>query len=73
MLDKARSALYEEAPSERDFSSIVFAMNSEQIEYAKKRIREFRRSLVQDLEAFPNKDKVFYLSMNMFSLTDGAE
>lgn len=73
MLEKARSALYEQNVATRDFTSIVFAMNSEQVEHAKKRIRDFRRSLVQELESIPGKDRVFYLSMNMFSLTEDAQ
>jgi hypothetical protein, TIGR02147 len=70
MLEKSREALLHQEPSERDFTSMVFAMDSEQLEYAKKKMRDFRRTLVQELDAFPRKDKVYYLSMNMFSLTE---
>ena len=70
MLAKSRQALLEKDPTERDFTSMVFAMDSDQLEYAKKKLRDFRRTLVQELDAFPRKDKVYYLSMNMFSLTE---
>lgn len=70
MLEKARIALQEQPIQKRDFSSVVFAMNANQMEYAKQRIQEFRRSLVKELEGIPGKDSVYCLSVNMFSLTE---
>lgn len=70
MLGKAQEALHKQSIDQREFSSMVFAMNSNQLAYAKEKLREFRRSLVKELESIPGKDKVYCLSLNMFSLTE---
>lgn len=70
MLEKARIALEEQAIQKRDFASVVFAMNANQMEYAKQKMQEFRRTLVKELEGIPGKDAVYCLSVNMFSLTE---
>lgn len=69
MLEKARGSLLETNLKDRDFSSMVFAMNSRQMEHAKVRLQEFRRSLVKELEGMQGKDAVYCLSLNLFSLT----
>ncbi|WP_413288316.1 TIGR02147 family protein [Bdellovibrio sp. HCB337] len=69
MLEKAHAALHEKSVKERDFSSMVFAMNKEQLDHAKLRLQEFRRTLVKELESIPGKDSVYCLSLNLFSLT----
>lgn len=70
ILDKAKLALEKKPAEERDFSSMVFALNSQQMEYAKNRIRDFRRALVTELEDLPGKDGVFCLSLQFFELTE---
>lgn len=70
MLDKAKEALEEKPVERRDFSSMVFALNSSQMEYARSRIQEFRRNLVHELEEIPGKDSVFCLSLQFFELTE---
>lgn len=69
ILDKAKEAL-QESKEKRDFTFAVFALNSEQVEYAKARIREFRRSLVTELEEIPGKNGVYCLSLQLFELTE---
>lgn len=65
ILEKASSAL--ETPVEkRDFSSMIFSLNSEQLTYAKERLQDFRRSLVKELEGMPGKDSVYCLSFQLF-------
>ncbi len=73
MLQRAGRAIQDDAVEDREFSSIIFAMNAEQIKYAKNRLREFRRSLVKELEAIPGKEKVFSLSMQLFELKGDAK
>lgn len=70
ILDKAKKALHEKPMEERDFSSIVFALNSSQMDYVKNRIKEFRRTLVTELEEAPGKDGVFCLSLQFFEMTE---
>lgn len=70
ILDKAKEALVEKPVEMRDFSSMVFALNSSQMEYARSRIQEFRRNLVNELEEIPGKDSVFCLSLQFFELTE---
>jgi uncharacterized protein (TIGR02147 family) len=73
MLMRAGRAIQKDAVEDREFSSVVFAMSAEQMKYAKSRLREFRRSLVKELEAIPGKEKVFSLSMQLFELKGDAE
>lgn len=70
LLDKAKSALESKPVEERDFSSFIFALNREQLDYAKERLRSFRRSLVKELEEMPNRDAVYCLSLQLFELTE---
>jgi uncharacterized protein (TIGR02147 family) len=70
ILDKAKMALDKKPAEERDFSSMVFAFNSRQMEHARNRIRDFRRTLVTELEEIPGKDAVFCLSLQFFELTE---
>lgn len=65
ILEKASSAL-ENPVEKRDFSSMIFSLNSEQLTYAKERLQDFRRSLVKELEGMPGKDSVYCLSFQLF-------
>lgn len=70
ILEKAKQALVEQPIERRDFSSVLFALNSQQMNYAKQRISEFRRTLVTELEGMPGKDSVFCLSLQFFEITE---
>ncbi|MFM6930466.1 MAG: TIGR02147 family protein [Bdellovibrio sp.] len=70
ILDKAKEKLQATPVEKRDFSSVVFACNSEQMSYAKERIESFRRSLMKDLEEMAGKDAVYCLSIQFFELTE---
>ncbi|NUN06175.1 MAG: DUF4423 domain-containing protein [Bdellovibrio sp.] len=70
ILVKAQVALERDPVDERDFSSLVFAMDRGQIGYAKERIREFRRSLVKELEDTSEKDSVYCFSLQFFNLLE---
>lgn len=70
ILDKAKEKLQTAPVNERDFSSVVFACNSAQMDYAKERIESFRRSLMKELEEMTGKDSVYCLSIQFFELTE---
>lgn len=57
---------------ERDFSTIIMAIDKSKMELAKERIRNFRRELMKELEALPSKDAVYCLSMGFFEVTEAA-
>lgn len=65
ILEKASTAL-ENPVEKRDFSSMIFSLNSEQLNYAKERLQDFRRTLVKELESMPGKDSVYCLSFQLF-------
>jgi uncharacterized protein (TIGR02147 family) len=73
MLSRAKRSIEKDQVEEREFSSVIFAMSAEQMKYAKDRLREFRRSLVKELEAMPGKEKVYSLSMQLFELKGDTE
>ncbi|WP_413578033.1 DUF4423 domain-containing protein [Bdellovibrio sp. HCB290] len=68
MLGRAQRSLQADPVESRDLSSVVFGLDSEQLAYAKDRIREFRRMLSQELAAMPSKNKVYSLSIQLFEL-----
>ncbi len=70
VLNLAQRTLEERDVAERDLSSLIFAFNSQQMVYAKERIREFRRTLVKELEDIGEKDSVYCLSVQFFELTE---
>lgn len=72
ILEKASSAL-ENPVEKRDFSSMIFSLNSEQLTYAKERLQDFRRSLVKELEAMPGKDSVYCLSFQLFEASGESQ
>lgn len=69
IIERSLIALTEKPVEERDFSSMVFIVNKEQVDHAKERIRQFRRSLMRELEAVDGQDAVYCLSMQLFELT----
>lgn len=70
ILDKAQQALEKKSQHKIDFSSIVVGLNSQQLVYAKDRINEFRRNLIQELDEMSPKDGVYCLSIQLFELTE---
>lgn len=69
LLEKALAALTERPLDERDFSSAVFVLNKKQVQHAKERIKQFRRSLMRELEGFEDPEAVYCLSLQLFELT----
>ena len=55
--------------SERDYSSLVFAMDKSKIELAKRIIREFRLKMTE-LCKDGNKTEVYQLAIQLFPMTE---
>ena len=69
LLVRASESIDKDPISDRDFSSITFAMDPSQVEYARKRIQAFRRELSAELEAKGTPLTVFNLTMQLFPIT----
>ncbi len=69
IMEKALAALETQPTHERDFGSILMSVRREDIPEAKKWLQEFRRKFCADLEKETDKDAVFCLSTQFFSLT----
>lgn len=70
LMKKAISTLETVSVEDRDYSSIIFAMNKQQMTIAKERIKSFRRSLIKELEQLEGKDEVYCLSLQFFPVTE---
>lgn len=70
MLEKTKSVLDLRSVDERDISSVVFAMDSEDVSYVKERIREFRINLSYELNQKSKKNGVYCLALQFFELTE---
>jgi uncharacterized protein (TIGR02147 family) len=66
LLAKAAESLTTDPIEKRDLSSTTFAMNPKHVGYALKRIREFRRALTNELEAFGEPEEVYNLTVQIF-------
>lgn len=66
LLGRAVDSLMNDAAELRDFSSTTFAMNPKHIPYAITRIRDFRRQLMNELEAFGEPEEVYNLTVQIF-------
>ena len=68
ILSKADEALVQVPVRDRDFSAVTMAISKDQIEYAQKLIKEFRRELTTKLAKAKEKDRVYCLSVQFFPL-----
>lgn len=66
LLEKAAESIDRDDISERAISGVSLAIDPSQIEYAKKRIRDFRRELMADLESKGTPDSVYFLTIQLF-------
>jgi uncharacterized protein (TIGR02147 family) len=69
ILEKALESLENDPMDVRDFSAMTFAMDPAQVPQALKRIRAFRRSLMQELEAEGTPRRVYKLSVQLFPVS----
>jgi transcriptional regulator with XRE-family HTH domain len=68
-LQKAIESLENDPMEIRDMSSVTFAMDPEHIDYAVRRIRNFRRELMNELENMGEAKEVYSLAVQMIPLT----
>ncbi len=68
ILKKAETALFDQSVSEREFAAISFAMNPEDLDWAKNEMQEFRRKLTTRLAKRKVKKRLYHLSMQLFAL-----
>ena len=65
---KAETALFEQPVSEREFSTTTFSMHSEDLDWAKEELKIFKTKLVERLYARKDKNRLYQLSIQLFSL-----
>jgi transcriptional regulator with XRE-family HTH domain len=69
LLHKASESIDKDPISDRDFSSMTFAMDPSLVEYARRRIQTFRRQLTTELESKGNPGAVFQMNVQLFPFT----
>ena len=69
VLAKALRSLKEHSIEERDFSSVIVRIRRTDLASAKKKLKDFRRTFVQELADGQDHDDVFCLSTQLFGLT----
>lgn len=72
ILTKALESIDSQSPARRDLGSSVFAIDSSKIPELKKRIAEFRKSIVQ-LAQSSKEDRVYAFSTQLFDLSNLGE
>ncbi len=68
VLKKAEQALFTQSIEERDFSNIVLPINTDDLEWAKSKLKEMRREFMEHLEKNPKKNMVYCLAIQFFGL-----
>ena len=68
-MEKAKMAIFEQDLKEREFTSLTIALNTKDIELAKKRIRQFIINFSEEFGEVDEKDQVYSLSLQFFRLT----
>lgn len=69
VLEKALDSLESDPFAIRDFSSITLAIDPANIPYARQRIREFRRELMQEIEAMGVRKEVYHLAVQIYPVS----
>lgn len=68
-LVKAHDSLSNQSVEERDFQSLVLAINKRDIPKFKKMLRDFKRRSLDFFDQSENKDELYCFSMQFFNLT----
>lgn len=69
-LHKAEQQLDFVPVEKRDMTNITFAMNDEDVTWAKEEIKKFRRQLCHDLEKRNSPNRVYSLAIQLFPLSE---
>lgn len=73
LLVRASESIDKDEVSVRDFSSITFTLDPNQMEYAKNRLRDFRRELMNELEAMGKPSAVYNMTIQLYPVTQIKE
>jgi transcriptional regulator with XRE-family HTH domain len=73
LLERASVSIDRDPISVRDFSAITFTLDPSQIDYAKNRMREFRRQLMNELEAMGQPSAVYNMTIQFYPVTPITE
>jgi uncharacterized protein (TIGR02147 family) len=73
MIKLAGSALDEQSLTERDFQSLVIAIDERDVPALQRRIREFQRSIAREFSAAPVRDTVYACCVQLFRIGRGTE
>lgn len=73
LIEKALHSMEQDSFDTRDLSSIVFTMDPQFVPYTVERIRNFRRSLSNELENLGVRKEVYALTVQIFPLTRGEK
>jgi transcriptional regulator with XRE-family HTH domain len=73
LLTRASESIDKDPVEVRDFSSITFILDPSQMEYAKNRLREFRRQLMNELEAMGQPSAVYNMTIQLYPVTQTKE
>lgn len=69
LLDRASQSIDTDPIALRDFSSLTFTMDPSQVEYARKRLRDFRRQLMAELESQGQPSSVYNMTIQLYPVT----
>ena len=69
LLERAAVSIDKDPIAVRDFSSMTFVLDPAQVEYARKRIRDFRRQLIGELENKGKPSAVFNFTLQLYPVT----
>lgn len=69
LLELAAASIDRDPIPIRDFSSMTFTLDPSQMEYARKRIRDFRRELTAELEIKGAPSSVYNFTMQLYPVT----
>ena len=73
LLEKAADSIERGDISQRAISAVSLAIDPAQLDYAKERIRDFRRELMSELEAKGQPDSVYFLTIQLFPVAPKLE
>lgn len=69
LLSRAAESIDRDPISDRDFSSMTFSMDPSLVEYARKKIQNFRRELTAELESKGSPGAVFNFTIQLYPVT----
>ncbi len=69
LLEKAAESIDRDDISRRSMTAVSLAIDPSQVDYAKERIRAFRRELMSELESRGEPSSVYFLTIQLFPVT----